>query len=142
MSPAPARERMPFLKEALVRTRALSGALLLALSAVPAQLTGQSYTQVDLSYGLFDGVGVGMTHVAYAAENPAFATAVGSSYGIYSEGRGRDRYDYGGYDDYSDWCWDEAWDLRWGRDYYGWHSSYDHLDFYHDCRSNGIDYAY
>jgi hypothetical protein len=129
-----------------VRIRALPGALLLALAALPAATAGQSFAQLDLSYGLFDGVGVGMTSVAYAAEHPAFGGRVGTgSYGIYSEARGGYGKDYryaGRYDDYSDWCWDEAWDLRWGRGYYGWSTRYDHLDFYHDCLSGGLGYAH
>ena len=133
-----------------MRTPALAGALLVALASVPLPTAAQSLTQVDLSYGLFDGVGIGMADQARAAEYAPVGLAPASgSRVVYSDiayGRGRGYGSGKGYYasryDHSDWCWDQAWDLRWGRGYYGWHSRYDHLDFYHDCRSGGIGYAY
>ena len=101
-----------------MRTHALLGVLLVpAALALPSSADGQSFTvlSANLSFGLFDGVRIGLTH--------------------------RSRYQ--GYDDY---CWEEAWDRRWGRSRLGWDGygspSHDHLNFYHDCVSGGLAYAY
>ena len=138
-----------------MRTRALLGALLLALSAPPAPTGAQSYTQLslDLSYGLFDGIGLGMAHAAHVGSYgvaAAFGVSVATgqsgatAYGVYSD-LGRSRYARGyGRRARADWCWDEAWDLRWGHHYSGWPGGwwYDHLDFYHDCLSGGLAHAH
>ena len=138
-----------------MRTRALLGALLLALSAPPAPTGAQSYTQLslDLSYGLFDGIGLGMARAAHVGSYgvaAAFGVSVATgqsgatAYGVYSD-LGRSRYARGyGRRARADWCWDEAWDLRWGHHYSGWPGGwrYDHLDFYHDCLSGGLAHAH
>jgi hypothetical protein len=100
-----------------VRTHALLGVLLMSAAlALPSSVDGQSFTvlSANLSFGLFDGVRIGLTHHSR----------------------------YQGYDDY---CWEEAWDRRW-RSYLGWGGygspSYDHINFYHDCVSGGLAYAY
>lgn len=119
-----------------MRISTLLGTSLVIAATVAPHAAGQSSTQLalDLSYGLFDGVGVGMAHTSHVAGVAVLGMIVavgrrsgGTPYGIYS-----------------DLCWDRAWDLRWGRGYYGWHGSarYDHLDFYDDCRSRGIAHAY
>ena len=116
-----------------MRTRALLGMLLVpAALALPSSADGQLFTEfsANLRVGLFGGVDIGL-----ARYSPA-------PYGIYGTGDwGRRRGGYGrGYDDY---CWDAAWETRWGRNHFGWDGyrspSYSHLDFYHDCLSNGLD---
>ena len=141
-----------------MRMRALFVALLVATAVVIATPAGgQSFTQVSagLSYGLFDGVGIGLTHYAQLGGiglGVSVATGIWSGntpYGIYSERGGRRT---GGYSDAyrdagsSDYCWRKAWDLRWRDNYYGWDgypsSAYDQYDFYHDCLRSGSAYAY
>lgn len=137
-----------------------AGLLLATLAAIPVRAQSHTEVRAGISVGVFDGFGIGMTRYSRTASFDVGATvATGTSgypdYGIYS-GRDRSRrlgdYRYGrGYGRdhdraYADYCWDRAWDLRWGRGYYGgrgdrWSSSYDHLDFYHDCLGGGIDYA-
>jgi hypothetical protein len=147
-----------------MRFRAASGlcfGFLLSTLPLPTPARAQSHTDVwvGLSVGLFDGFGLGMTHYAHsgglgARVSVATGTTRYADYGIYDEWGGR-YGDYGfrrGYDyrdrDYADYCWDRAWDLRWNRRYNGWdwdwydYPTYDHLDFYHDCLSGGLGYAY
>lgn len=111
------------------------GALLSTLAFAPAR--AQSHTEVwaGLSFGLLDGVGVGVgvwvgigltrCHYAHAGGvSVATGTSRNPDYGIYSnDDRGRRSGDYrygGGLHDRSDadYCWDRAWDLRWGNRYH------------------------
>jgi hypothetical protein len=145
-------------------TRPAIGAMvgiLLCSTLVPAMpARAQSITQAwaGASMGVFDGFGIGLTHYANSAGiglgvSVATGTSPYADYGIYDNDRGRGYGDVrygGGYGfrdrGYSDYCWDRSWDLRWDRRYYGWDSygypRYDHLDFYHDCLSGGVGYAY
>ena len=101
-----------------MRTHALIGMLLVpAAMALPSSADGQRYTALsaNLSFGLFDGVRIGLTHRAH----------------------------YRGYDEYC-WeeAWSRRWNrshLGWDR--YG-SPSYDRLSFYNDCVNGGLAYAY
>ena len=101
-----------------MRTHALIGMLLVpAALALPSSADGQRFTALsaNLSFGLFDGVRIGLTHRAH----------------------------YRGYDEYC-WeeAWSRRWNRsRLGWDGYG-SPSYDRLSFYHDCVNGGLVYAY
>jgi hypothetical protein len=134
------------------------GILIGSIAAPPTPAAAQSHTDfwAGLSVGVFDGFGIGLTHYAHsggivAGVSVATGTTRYADYGIYDDdwsGRRYGDYRYGGYRDrgHADYCWDRSWDLRWGRRYYGWdwygYPAYDHLDFYHDCLSGGVGYAY
>ena len=100
-----------------MRTHALIGVLLVpAALALPSSADGQPFTALsaNLSFGLFDGVRIGLTH----------------------------RARYQGYDYCWEEAWNRRWDRsRLGWDGYG-SPSYDHLSFYHDCVGGGLAYAY
>ena len=101
-----------------MRNHALIGVLLVpAALALPPSADGQAFTALsaNLSFGLFDGVRIGLTH----------------------------RAGYLGYDDYCwDEAWNRRWNRdRLGWDGYG-SPSYHHLSFYHDCVNGGLTYAY
>ena len=123
----------------------------------PAGTHGRSVVHAALPGSLlravFDGIGLGMAHAAHVGSYgvaAAFGVSVATgqsgatTYGVYSD-LGRSRYARGyGRRARAYWCWDEAWDLRWGHHYSGWPGGwwYDHLDFYHDCLSGGLAHAH